>query len=236
VRQARWDLRILRYRQMFGLALVDDYIRDRRVAGWVGGTDRLRNNPAGANFFSSTHYWELRRIFSAEYDLAITADDVLVDVGCGRGRILSFWLQAAEPARVVGIEIDPALAEQARTHFSHRPDVEILCGDGAELLPLDTTVCWLFNPFTDDDAGRECMVRLAARLSEARGLGPVRVVLFRPRHVDVFESDPRWHVRRFTFPRFLYSVAVVTPTEHLQTSAGTTGSKLAHGIGHFGRN
>lgn len=45
--------------------------------------------------------------------LALTADDVFLDVGCGDGRLLVAAVQRAG-CRAVGIEYDPALAERAR--------------------------------------------------------------------------------------------------------------------------
>lgn len=51
-RLVRWELRVIWHRHRLGLAMVDDYVRERRIGGWSGGTRRLPHNPLGANSFA----------------------------------------------------------------------------------------------------------------------------------------------------------------------------------------
>jgi SAM-dependent methyltransferase len=85
--------------------------------------------------------------------LGVSEDDVFVDFGCGRGRVLH---QAAKRPfrRVVGIEISPTLAETARRTLAakrnrHRcSDVEVVVSDVTEFrVPDDMTIGYLFDPF-----------------------------------------------------------------------------------------
>jgi len=60
--------------------------------------------------------------------------DVVLDPGCGNGAFIAGVLRYCEkrgwPApKIVGIEMDAALAEQARHRFGDRPQVEILQQD-----------------------------------------------------------------------------------------------------------
>jgi SAM-dependent methyltransferase len=80
-------------------------------------------------------------------------DDVFVDFGCGKGRIVH---QAAKwpLRRVVGVEISADLAGFAeRLVAAHRheyrcPDVDIAVGDAARFdVPDDLTVAFMFDPF-----------------------------------------------------------------------------------------
>jgi SAM-dependent methyltransferase len=79
--------------------------------------------------------------------------DALVDFGCGKGRVLV--LAAQYPfARVIGVEVAPALAGAARTNSRRanlpigHPPIEIWQGSAeAFLLPSDASVIFLANPF-----------------------------------------------------------------------------------------
>ena len=80
-------------------------------------------------------------------------DDVLVDLGCGKGRIVH---QAARRPlrRVIGVEISPKLADFARglvdahRHEYRCQDVEIVVSDAARFeVPDDLTIAFMADPF-----------------------------------------------------------------------------------------
>jgi hypothetical protein len=148
------------------------------------------------NYFSSTHHWELRHVFTAKHGLEITPEDVLVDFGCGRGRVLNWWLSLGLGNEIYGLELDEDLARQAAERLKGHPNVTVLAGDGLEHLPADTTVLWSFNPFEWGAGGEALMTRLENRLREY-GRPDLRVVLFRSPLIRVFEADPYWHVVRY---------------------------------------
>ncbi len=61
----------------------------------------------------------------------IAPDDVVVEVGCGIGRITRAL--AAEAARVVAIDVSAVMLERARELNPHLANVEWVLGDGASL-------------------------------------------------------------------------------------------------------
>lgn len=80
--------------------------------------------------------------------------DVLVDLGCGKGRALVQIARRFRLARIVGLEHSPAMADCARrnlerTRVRHRTAaVEVLNGDASRWkLPDDVTIVYLANPF-----------------------------------------------------------------------------------------
>ena len=86
--------------------------------------------------------------------IGVSDDDVFVDFGCGKGRVVH---QAARRPfrRVVGVEISPVLAEAARTGLAARRhqhrcrDVEIVVADvTAFRVPDDLTIGYFYYPFT----------------------------------------------------------------------------------------
>jgi len=66
--------------------------------------------PAELEPYSFTTRSELRRIVDA---LALAPDDLMVDVGCGRGGP-GLWVAAAAGASVLGVDISPTALEAAR--------------------------------------------------------------------------------------------------------------------------
>lgn len=61
------------------------------------------------------------------------ARDTVLDVACGPGLVVKAF--AAVAARVTGIDLTPAMIEQAREHTRDCQNVEIVCGD-VEKLPF----------------------------------------------------------------------------------------------------
>jgi SAM-dependent methyltransferase len=113
--------------------------------------------------------------------------DVFVDFGCGKGRVL---LEAAEQyrfRRVVGVEVEPRLAEAARMLLTENQGLlggrrwEVVTADVLEYeIPDDLTVAYLYDPFTGPvfDA---VLSRLEA--SVARSPRTVRIVYLVPKEI-----------------------------------------------------
>jgi SAM-dependent methyltransferase len=184
----QWRLRVVKTR--FGIETVRNLAIDLRYGGPCGGTIRSAYGYLGAYGTSSADYDKLRRLFTAENGLAIGPNDVLVDVGSGKGRVLNFWLDLGLGNRIVGIELDPRFAESARRRLARYPNVEVICGDAIEHLPADATVLYLFNPF-----GPEVLARFRDRVAATFPPGhPLRIVYYFTLHLSVFQEDPRFVV------------------------------------------
>lgn len=186
VRQ-RWRLRVVKTR--YGAATLEDYFLDRRYGGSCSGTYRGRWDDLGYRGTSSAHYYALRRLFSPS-NVSIGPEDVLVDVGSGKGRVLNAWLELGLANRLVGIEIDERWASFASQRLSGFANVEVLCGDVFDVLPDAGTIFYIFNPFT-----REVTERFKDRLATLGGPGhPVTLVYYMCNYADLFEADPAWKV------------------------------------------
>jgi len=207
----RFRSRIWIFRHRLGLAPLCNVLIDRRYGGWSGGSRPSSHAALGANFFGSAHYYELPRIFNAGNDLEITPSDVLVDIGCGKGRVINWWLSRGADNRILGLEIEEDLAHEARERLRRYRNVTILAGNAIENLPADATIFWLFNPFTVAASGRALMEALSTRLLAMYGeTSSLKIVLYRPRHVEVFQDSPSWDVRFLKDNRLCYDAAVVT--------------------------
>lgn len=133
----------------------------------------------------NSDYLALDRILGGR----LSADDVLVDLGSGRGRVINWWVDRAQPGRIVGVEADPAKARSAARRHQHHPAVAVREGDMTTVaLPADATVVYLFNP-----GGRTLIDAVQARLLALESLR--EVAYYNPKHLEAFGSD-EWRVER----------------------------------------
>lgn len=177
------------WRRRLGVRAMQNLALDLRWGGRCGGRTRNPYAARGASPVQSTDWAALARLFRRN-QIGIGPADVLVDVGCGPGRVLSWWLSRGLRNRMVGIELVEPVAERARRRMRKYPNVQIRCGDAVALLPPEGTFFYLYNPF---DA--PVLERFAARLLALPPRpGGLRVLYFNARHLDVFRRDPRWRV------------------------------------------
>jgi SAM-dependent methyltransferase len=111
-----------------------------------------RTLPQDRNAYAPSPWRLLSRILPAH---ELGDEDVFVDFGCGKGRIL---LEAAELypiRRVIGVEVEPHLADAARQLLRQNQarlravDWEVLTTDVLDYeIPKEMTVAYLYDPFT----------------------------------------------------------------------------------------
>jgi SAM-dependent methyltransferase len=158
---------------------------DLRYGGLLRGVVETRFGDQGATHTINTPYDVLAASFRPG---EIRAGDVLVDVGCGKGRVINWWLRSGFRNRIIGIELDPEVAAKTRRRLRRHQNVSIICGDAIDELPADGSVYYLYNPF------KAPVVRaFRDRLAEMSA-GEVRIYYYHPRHIDLFENDQRWTV------------------------------------------
>jgi SAM-dependent methyltransferase len=182
---------------------------DLRYGGLLGGTTRTKYAALGAFDTANSDYTDLPALFGAA---GVTDDDVLVDVGCGKGRAIN-WLLGHYPAnQIVGIEIDPEICERAARRLRRHKRVEIRCGDATTMFPSEGTIFFLFNPF--DEAA---MARFVAMLLEAGGRK--RVIYYNCKFVRLFLDEPRFEVEEIELPSRSHRSALITLPLASQTPA-----------------
>jgi hypothetical protein len=165
--------------------LVGNVITDLRYGGFLGG--RAYASPfshLGANDSNNSDYGVLEQIFASR----VRADDVLVDVGCGKGRVLNWWLSKGYGKKIYGLEIDPAIAAATAARLRRHRNVTVLAGDAIANIPADATLFYLFNPF---DAA--VMARFRDRVRQVcTRPADLRIIYFAPTALEVFAGDTQW--------------------------------------------
>lgn len=164
-----------------------------RTGGSIAGEVLYRSLRAagGRNFYVGSQPGVVRRALALVRDPQAV---VLLDLGCGKGRVLAIGSEF--PFReIVGVELAEtlaAIAEQnmaiVRRSFPERSPIRVVNGDaGAFPLPDAPLAIFLFHPF-----GEATMRILAARIDEALATRPhaVTVIYYNPVFGAVFDGSP----------------------------------------------
>ena len=123
--------------------------------------------------YEPTPYSVLERLADSSL---IGKDDVVLDYGCGKGRV-GFFLSCRRSAKTIGIEYDEriyqgALENQKTTISRIKPDFVLTRAEEYEVLP-DVNRCYFFNPFSV-----EILHRVMARVIESWYENPREIFLF----------------------------------------------------------
>jgi SAM-dependent methyltransferase len=156
---------------------------DIRFGGLLRGLKATRYAHLGAYDTANSDYGTIRALFRGR----ICTSDVLVDVGCGKGRVINAWLLAGYSNQIIGVELDPDVAAQTRARLQRFPNVSIITGDIITTFPDNGTVFYLYNPFTFD-----IMCKFKARLKQSlrdRYNTEATVVYYNCRHAEAFAQD-----------------------------------------------
>ena len=141
-----------------------DCLMDLRYGGYFGG---IRYGHLGANDTSSSYYYVISRLFQK---YPVKASDVLVDVGCGKGRVINWWLRKGYANKIVGIELDENVAAKTMKTFKKNENVEILCGNAVDAIPADGTLFYLYNSFNGEvlKEFKDRLKKVCANIEEVR--------------------------------------------------------------------
>jgi hypothetical protein len=131
---------------------------------------------------------------------SVSPDEVFIDIGSGRGRIVFQAARFYPFRRVIGVELSPQLHEQASANIDRNRDklrcrdVRLHCSDVLDFpIPDDVTVAYLFNPFTG-----KTFTAVVDRLLESVDRRPrrLRVVYTNPVEHDLLMATGRVRLTR----------------------------------------
>lgn len=156
------------------------------------GNIKTSHKNLGANDVYHTKYSVLPLIFKL---IRVTKNDVLVDVGCGKGRVINYWLSKKYKNKIVGLELDGKIAAQTSHHFSRWKNVTIIPGNAISNLPKDGTLFYFYNPFS-----KEIVKQFEETLSVVFKNKPIRIIYYNPKSIDVFRND-NWRINYINFEK-----------------------------------
>ncbi len=184
-----------------GKRLLRNVFLDFRYGAFLGGARKTRYAHLGIADTASTDYAAFPFIFGD----AIQNFDVLVDIGCGKGRVINWWLNRGLRNEMIGIELDETIAKKTRRRLQRYKNVKIICGDALDHLPENGTLFYLYNPFN-----KPWVAALKARLEVLFTHRAARMIFYyNCVHVDVFKNDPNWIVEETELAQPFHRLAVV---------------------------
>jgi SAM-dependent methyltransferase len=213
----RWEFRMRVIKTHCGIEALRNWLLDRKYGGSCGGRYPTHFGALGAKDTSSIDYYQLSRLFHAKNGVVIKESDVLVDVGCGKGRVINFWLHQGLRNKIVGIELDERFARPAAERLKPYKNVRIVCGNALDNVPEDGTIFFLFNPFH-----APVVAAFKDRLcSMFRDGGSVTIVYCNCKCLDLFQNDPNWVVEPMRLRTFYPAAVIRLKNERPRTVAGT---------------
>lgn len=162
---------------------------DLRFGGSLAGTEPP--STPGTAPVTNSQYSVLPHIFAGQ----IRSSDVLVDVGCGKGRVINWWLSRGLRNPIFGIEHNREVAEATAARLRRHPNVTVVNADATRWMPAEATLGYMYSPFGPEIMGRfkEHVVRRYA----GRGF---RLLYWNPEFVEVFVGDPRFETEVLELP------------------------------------
>lgn len=138
-------------------------LAEARLNVHTGGVYRDPSNPDSC--CSTLSYRSTRAVLQL---LDLKPEDVFVDIGCGKGRVLCCAAQLPMRA-VIGIEMNPEAVRAARVNAvrmrGRNAPISVFEGDARTADYRDATAIYLFNPFNADVMGA-VLDRLQCTLAE----------------------------------------------------------------------
>ena len=172
-----------------GRTIVVNLYWDLRYGADCARIKKTHYTHLGAANTQSTDFLQLTTLFKKN-EIRIDPTDVLVDVGCGKGRVINFWLSLGCRNKIVGLELDDEVANETRRRLKNHANVTIIGGNAISNLPPDGTLFYLYNPFH-----APLVHQFKERLWDMRGgMSGTRIVYYNSLHASLFKTDPRWLV------------------------------------------
>jgi SAM-dependent methyltransferase len=152
-------------------------------------------------YYEGMRMLPLRRLF-AELRLHVPPDAALVDLGCGKGKVL---LAAAEAgvAKIRGVEFAHELCDQARANWAvfqartgNSALVEVIESDaGVYRFQADESLFFLFNPF-DEVVLDRVLTNLSESIAEHPRRAYIAAAYLSDRYRSVFAAHPKYALDR----------------------------------------
>lgn len=156
------------------------------------GNNKSRYKHLGANDVYHTKYCAMPLIFR---NISIDPQDVLVDVGCGKGRVINYWLSQKYKNQIIGLELDTEVAKQTQSQFSKWKNVKIISGDAIINLPQSGTVFYFYNPFTEEKVKE--FEQQVAHISDQKA---IKIIYYNPKSIHVFKNN-NWDIVEINFEK-----------------------------------
>ncbi len=170
---------------------------------FLGGNIKSKFKNAGAYDTVNSSYFLLPKLFA---NTTITEKDVIVDIGCGKGRVINWLLAQGKRNKIIGIELDPDIAEETKKRLRQHKNVEIIHGNVLDCLPSNGTLFYLYNPFNADILKKfiNCLLNQHHLLNTE-----ITIIYHNCQHLNIFQKDSRFIINEIDIPSDTHSSALI---------------------------
>lgn len=105
----------------------------------------------------------------------IKKDDIIVDYGCGKGRI-GFFLNNQVGCKVIGIDHNKRLIKKAKNNlenYGYTEDIKFVYSKAEEYVPDEANSFYLFNPFSS-----KIFRQVLKKIEESKKNNPREILIF----------------------------------------------------------
>jgi cyclopropane fatty-acyl-phospholipid synthase-like methyltransferase len=169
---------------------VNNLMWERRLSIDTRGWIKVHYPDAG--HYATMNYALVQKVLR---HLQLRSDDVFVDIGSGKGRILC--CAARFPiAKVVGVDLSTEFCEEAKANAERsrgrRAPIEVhnMLADAYDY--VDCSAYYMFSPF-----GPETIGKVLTKIRKDRDGKPIRVAYANPAYPEAFDEQP-W-LERYDF-------------------------------------
>lgn len=141
--------------------------------------------------YQPTFYGRLEKMIKY---LKLTSEDVFVDLGCGKGRVV-FFASLRRLKKVIGVELDKELFLAAQKNLVNlkikRTPIEFVNFDVSNFDVKEGTIFFFFNPF-----GYETFNKVINNIKESLAVNPrkIRIVYYAPEYLVLLDNQD-WLIR-----------------------------------------
>jgi SAM-dependent methyltransferase len=165
-------------------------VLDLRYGGKIlRGSKKSPFSHLGAYPTANSDYLALSKLFQK---VKIKDTDVIVDIGCGKGRVFNYLLSLKIRNKMIGVELDQQIAEETKNRLKKYKNIKIIHGDILENIPYDATIFYMFNPFDEN-----IMYNFKKQIEEIFKGRKITIIYYNPKHISLFYNDLQWHVEIF---------------------------------------
>ena len=165
----------------------------------------------GAHDTADTSYYIMSLIFKG----LIHNNDILVDIGCGKGRVLNYWLDNFNTNQIIGIELDPEIAQKTAIRMKEYKNVKIIIGSVIENLPYNADLFYLFNPFNFNVMTIFKESLISRLFNEKSGwVHSFKIVYYNPVCIQIFMEDERFSCSEIILPNEFHKCYMIKQSEN----------------------
>jgi len=175
--------------------VIRDHYEDKRLGIETNSLPRMfsKDLSSGAGTLKDGNRYEhicYRRLDLLIPQLGPTDNEVFVDFGCGKGRVIFYLGTKLKMKKLVGVEYEANVAAIAKKNLSrikvpHSP-IEFIQGDAADFDTSEMTILYMYNPF-----GNATMERVLANIKKGWLANPrrIKIIYYNPLCRDLLSAQ-----------------------------------------------